>query len=784
MKKIFYTLAILCAVCITTVKAQNFNMLLRDSLAYSGHTSNIGGIAINGAEYALVGWANGLSIVDVTDPDTIYEVINIPGLQSQWREVKTFNNYAYVTTEAGDGLQIINLSYLPDSAPYSAYTGDGAILGQLNTIHALHIDGGYVYLYGTNLFNGTAVICDLNTDPLNPVYMGHTPGDYVHDGYVRNDTLWAGQIYVGLLAIFDVTNKTNPVLLNTQLTPGAFTHNSWLNDEGTTIFTTDEVGNSFLAAYDITDINNITELDRYQTAPGSGAVVHNTHTLNNYEVVSWYTEGVVIVDASRPSNLVEVAKYDCSPFTGNGFNGAWGVYPYLPSGNLVVSDIEGGLYVMTPTYQRACFIEGVVTDSITGLALNGAQVQVVATSISETTNVTGNYSGGLATAGLYDVTVTAFGYVTKTITGVSLTNNTVTNLNVELIPITTFTLSGNVVSAGTGSAIPNAKVVLQSGAVIINTTADAAGNFSVSNFIPASYDITAQQWGYHTACLTNFNLQPGVTPSLICDEGIYDDFSFDWGWTVTGNAATGMFVREKPLGTTIQGIIVNPDEDDQTDCRDLCFVTGNIGTTVFDDAVTDGFTQIESPVFDPTNMLNPRISYKRWFFNYADPQSGLNANDTLTVSINNGTQTVVLESYHPGNTFGFWTLKTFKISTYLPITNTMKLIFHTANQPGSQDILEVGVDKFQLINGLAGIENVANSSFQIFPNPAANNLNITTEKPMVKIQLFDITSRLIVQKDALNAAATLDLSSLETGTYIVTVTFKDGTVSQQKLIKQ
>lgn len=784
MKKTFYALSVLIAICFTQVKAQNFNIQIRDSLAYSGHTSNIGGIAINGAEYALVGWADGLSIVDVTNPDSIYEVINVPGLNSQWREVKTFNNYAYVTTEAGNGLQIINLSYLPDSAPYTAYTGDGTIAGQLSTIHALHIDGGYVYLFGSNLFGGAAVICDLNADPLNPVYKGHTTGDYIHDGYVRNDTLWAGQVYIGLLAIFDVTDKTNPVLLNTQLTPGAFTHNTWLNDEGTTIFTTDEVTNSYLTAYDITDINNITELDRFQTAPGSGAIVHNTHTLNNYEVVSWYTEGVVIVDASKPNNLVEVAKYDCSPFSGNGFNGVWGVYPYLPSGNLVVSDIEGGLYVMTPTYQRACFIEGLVTDSITGLPINGAQVQVVATNINEITNVTGNYSGGLATAGLYDITASAFGYVSKTITGVSLTNGNTTTLNIQLDPGATFTLTGNVISAGTGAAIPNAKVHLTSGTFSIDTVADASGNFSVPNFIPANYDITAQQWGYHTACLTNFNLQSGITPTVICTEGIYDDFVFDWGWTVTGNAATGMFVREEPLGTSIQGITVNPDQDDQTDCGDHCFVTGNTGTTVFDDAVTDGYTQLESPVFDPTNMLNPRVSYKRWFFNYADPQSGLTANDTLTISLNNGTQTVVLESVHPGNTFGFWTAKTFKMSNYLPVTNTMKLIFRTANQPGSQDILEVAIDKFQLINGLAGIDNVTSQAFQIYPNPANNILSVTTDKPMVRLQVFDVTARLVLQKTALNAEETIDLSSVEPGTYMVTVTFKDGTTSQQKLIKQ
>jgi hypothetical protein len=78
---------------------------------------------------------------------------------------------------------------------------------------------------------------------------------------------------------------------------------------------------------------------------------------------------VVIVDVSRPQNPIEVAKYDTYPAGGGGQNGCWGVYPFLPSGNLVVSDIQYGLYVLTPTYARGCYLEGIVTDTITNLPL-------------------------------------------------------------------------------------------------------------------------------------------------------------------------------------------------------------------------------------------------------------------------------------------------------------------------------------------------------------------------------------------------------------------------------
>ena len=783
MKKIFYSLALLLFLSISVVYSQNYNMQLRDHLTYTGRTSNIGGYALNGNEYALVGWEYGLSIVDVTNPDSVYEVLNVPGIQSNWREVKTFNNHAYVTTEGGGGLQIVDLSNLPASAPVVYYTGDGVIAGQLTTIHALHIDNGYVYLYGTNLFFGAALICDLNADPLNPVFMGYTPGSYVHDGYVRNDTLWACEIYSGTLAVYDVTDKTNPVLLNIQVTPGAFTHNSWLNDEGTVIFTTDEVGNSYLTAYDITDVNNITELDRYQTAPGSGSIVHNTHTLNNYEVVSWYTEGVVIVDASHPDNLVEVAKYDCSPFSGGGFSGAWGVYPYLPSGNLLVSDIEGGLFVLTPIYMRACLMQGLVTDSATGLPINNALVSIVTTNSSATTNLNGNYKTGYGIAGTYDVTITAFGYVSKTITGVTLVNDSLTVLDVQLAAAPTFTLTGTVTEAVTGNPVANAKVKFQAGSTAIDITADPSGNFSLNNFVSSTWDVTAQQWGYKTTCI-NSNLVPGSTLNLVLTPGIYDDFTFDWGWTVTGTAATGMFELAEPLGTSTSGIYLNPEFDVAGDCGDRCYVTGNTGTQLFDDAVFDGFTQIESPVFDLTGIGNPILRYQRWFFNYGDPGSGINANDTFRVSISNGAQTVVLENYHPGNTLANWTNKMYVLHNYITFTSTMKIFVYTSNEIGAQDLLEAGFDKFEIIAGpTSGITEAEQQTVQLFPNPAVNMIQVSSYKTPELLLIYDVTGREV--KEIKNPAAdqSIDVSDLEPGTYMVTVTFKDGSKGTQKLLK-
>ena len=120
--------------------------------------------------------------------------------------------------------------------------------------------------------------------------------------------------------------------------------------------------------------------------------------------------------------MIVVGSYDTYPQgSGNGFNGCWGVYPFLPSGNLVCSDIDNGLFVLTPTYVRGCYLEGLITDSASGTPLNNATIQILNTSISKQSKLTGEYKTGTATAGVYDIQVSKAGYITKTIIGIIVT---------------------------------------------------------------------------------------------------------------------------------------------------------------------------------------------------------------------------------------------------------------------------------------------------------------------------------------------------------------------------
>ena len=390
-----------------------------------------------GNEYALVGVngngapnSGGLSVVDVSDPANPVEVFFAAGPASIWREIKVWGDHAYVTTEANAGLQIVDLSPLPQShdLPVTLFQGNG-----WTTAHSLFIDeNGRLYLHGANRGNGGVIMYDLTQDPEVPVEVGTVDVLYCHDSYARGDTLYAAHIYNGLLSITNVNNPAAPQLLGSVTTPSAFTHNVWLDDSGQYAFTTDEVGNAYVAAYDISDLSDIKEVDRLQSDAGHNVIPHNTYWLDHFLVTSYYTYGVVIYDATRPWNLVETGHYDTSPFNSGGFHGAWGVYAFLPSGNLLISDIENGLFILSPTYVHAAWLEGLVTDLGTGLPINQASVTLGTPDATDGTGFDGKYALGTVNGGTYTVTASAPGYPDRVYTGVQLVNGEPTILDIQL----------------------------------------------------------------------------------------------------------------------------------------------------------------------------------------------------------------------------------------------------------------------------------------------------------------------------------------------------------------
>lgn len=438
----FFWLCICCLALFGRAAAQfSKNIALEGHLAYPDCLSALWGYTDpQGNEYALVGTCSGTSIVNITDPGHPHEVYFVPGPNTIWREMKTWGHYAYIVTEGGTGLTIVNLQNLPGTnLSHTVYQNTGS--GMITNAHTIWIDeNGKCYLYGASGFPGGdgCVVLDLAPDPENPVYLGKSAVNYFHDGFVRGDTLWASAIYAGVLEVYDVSVPHAFQFLGSRNTPGNFTHNAWLSDDGKTVFTTDEVPDGVITSYDVTDLHNIRELDRVQMDPAGNETPHNVHYMNGWLPTAYYREGAVIVDAHRPENMVVTGYYDTHyPDTGsNSFEGVWEVYPFFPSGRMIAGDRANGLYILNPKYVRAGYLEGVVTDTATGIAISGASVFFSGLLPGDTllTSVDGSYKTGAPDSGLYVVTFAKAGYESKTFY-VTLDHGLVTERDAALRPV-------------------------------------------------------------------------------------------------------------------------------------------------------------------------------------------------------------------------------------------------------------------------------------------------------------------------------------------------------------
>ncbi|MFM2135960.1 MAG: hypothetical protein RL021_1360 [Bacteroidota bacterium] len=389
-----------------------------------------------GNEYALIGAQNGIAFLDITQPSNPQFLFQLPGNSSNWHEVKVEGTYAYAVSEGVDtagilnGVQIMDLRYLPDSVPYKFWQGDANMPAPLVKGHTVTVDNGYLYVNGHNIsqLGQGVLICSL-ADPWNPVYLGAITNHYSHDSYVRGNRLYSSEILAGQFAVYDITNRASPLLLATQSTPGLFNHNTWLSDNGQVIFTTDERGNQPVAAYDISNLSNISLLDEFKNVNLTQYEVHNVRVFNDYLINPSYGSQLTIADASRPDNIVEIANFPTGNFL------CWDADPYLASGAILATDMYfQKVYLFQPNYVRACYLEGTVTDSVTGLPVSNAAVSIVNSPVVKYSNTIGDYRTGIVDTGHYDVIFARQGYTTKLIPGVSLQTGQVTALNVQLSP--------------------------------------------------------------------------------------------------------------------------------------------------------------------------------------------------------------------------------------------------------------------------------------------------------------------------------------------------------------
>lgn len=771
---------------VTYVGQYNYTTDLSDSWGYTDG---------NGNEYGLIGLRNGVSVLDLSTPSNPTQAGFVSGDQSIWRDIKVWGNYAYVTCDQGnDGLMIIDLSNLPNGITATLFRPEIVLpsgVDTLNTAHNIWIDeNGIAYISGANVGNRGVLMFDVATTPGTPIFVGAEDNEYAHDCYARGDTLYTADIYGGYFSIYDVSNKANPVFLGSHTTPSLFTHNLWLSDDSKTLFTTDEKADAFVGSYDVSNSANAVELDRFRpdSTLGQGVIPHNVHVWDDFLIISYYTDGCILVDAARPHNLIEVGNFDTYIPASSGFNGVWGAYPYFPSGLIVVSDIGNGAYVLQPNYQRACYLEGKVTDASNGNPINGASIKILNTLKAELADGSGDYATGYAVSGTYNVLYSAAGYQPKTIS-VTLSNGVLTALDVQLQPLTPFALSGNVVEAGTGNSVEGAQVRIFNDTYEYTTTSDATGDFSMSGFYAGDYTVLAGKWGYKLSIQNNQTVPLNSSAlTLTVAKGYEDDFSLDLGWTAASTATSGDWVRENPVGTELSGNASNPGQDIQTDFSTECYVTGNGGGAAGADDVDNGTVLLRSPNFDISTYNEPYITYHTWFFN--DGGNGT-PNDALVVKLYDGTQSVILETITQSQSV--WSdKKRIRVRNFMTPTATMWVVFETSDAQASGHIVEAAVDVFTVFDSTS--VNTANldaapNSVLIAPNPATDAFTVVyklqNHYKNAVFQVYNTIGQLVESVPVLTPNGFVVVGdNLPTGVYFVQLIVDGEQQKNVKVVKQ
>jgi len=323
----------------------------------------------SGKEFALIGVSSGVVFVDISNPVVPIIIGTLPTAtaNSSWRDMKVYNNYAFVVSEApGHGMQVFDLTRLTTTintpqtfSPDAHYTG----FGSAHNI-VINEDTGYAYIVGTSrsgTYGGGPLFINIQ-NPTNPVDEGGFEG-YSHDAQVVTyngpDSDYSGkEILVGSneneVVIVDVTNKGTPIEIATITYSNIeYTHQGWFTEDERYFIVGDELdelrlgNNTRTIVLDFSDLDN--PLFHMQYFGPTSAIDHNGYVKGDLYFQASYRAGVRILDLTNigSSSISEVGFFDSYPPSDTvGFDGAWNVYPYFPSGNIIISDMESGLFII------------------------------------------------------------------------------------------------------------------------------------------------------------------------------------------------------------------------------------------------------------------------------------------------------------------------------------------------------------------------------------------------------------------------------------------------------
>ncbi len=350
---------------------------------------------VSGREFALFGLTDATAFVEITDPENPVYVGRLPGAGSgneAWRDMKVYNNRAYIVADgsgnSSHGVQVFELNRLLNvTSPPVIFTDDVryTALGRAHNI-IINEDSGYAYVVGSpsQASSGGPIILDLKVGVM-PGWRGTLSADgYTHDGqvviYHGPDRFavanWIGIVrsYIGreiafccnedTLTIADVTQKGKPRIISRTTYPQSrYSHQGWLTDDHKFFFMDDELDEQQLGPFptrthvwDVRDLDNPVYLGFVEGT--AETIDHNLYVKGNYIYETNYTSGLRVLRIDDPLHLnMPVVGFFDTYYQNDGvtFNGSWSSYPFYPSGNIVVSDRQNGLFVLrfTPPSGRS-----------------------------------------------------------------------------------------------------------------------------------------------------------------------------------------------------------------------------------------------------------------------------------------------------------------------------------------------------------------------------------------------------------------------------------------------
>ncbi len=327
------------------------------SAAYDNAYNECWGFEVNNTEIAVIGSTEGTHFFNVTDPQNSTEVAFVAGAYTGsgvvHRDYHDYQGYLYIVCDEGwstSTLQIVDISNLPTSVNV-VYDSDSLF----NTSHNIFIDTATSKLYAC-ASNSAMDIYSLDIPTLPNLIYSYTDVGHVHDAYVRNDTAYLNCGNDGFRIIdFHYLDLGGGMAWDelasfTSYPDAGYNHSGWLSDDGTIYAMQDENHGYDVKIMDVSDLNNITVLSTINSGENAQSMAHNGIIKGNLLYLAYYHDGLRVFDISDPSNPIQVCNYDTySPSSYNSYKGAWGVYPYLPSGNIIVSDMQSGLYVLDCT---------------------------------------------------------------------------------------------------------------------------------------------------------------------------------------------------------------------------------------------------------------------------------------------------------------------------------------------------------------------------------------------------------------------------------------------------